>query len=1024
MSLNRGVVLEVFCGTAGVSCAFKQLGFTNVIAIDKFIPRAPKAAVIKLDLTRLEDRELLLSWIRLPEVRAVFLAPPCGTASMARFIEIPGEANAPKPLRTFWEPNGIAGLSGDDLLRVGAANMLYELVQEVWDLCCELNKLVKVENPTNSLFWWTSFWLERRYAAQEHVQDHAACAYGSTRPKSTRLVANFVEVHQINLQCPGNHFHEPWGVTRKGNKRVYATSLEVHYPPDLCKAIAQCFLTALLARGYSMPTQQPCNAAAQAVAGLQPAGAKIPPIVSEFAHKFAIICDDSQHIFWPLSAPSIASAKLLHTFSLGVEDVQQMDINALELFCQKQILSMGLDVLVKLPENCLLSKKLQIKIFGVFWKPEEFVKVAGEVNHPLAPELAVPKVLMEAIEFNCVNDASVVADTRLEFAKTWIKRAIQLKQDENNLRQGMDPVVHAATRGKRILLFKEMVSQLGFPDEDVCLELENGVNLVGEIQRTNMLPCKFKPPLCTLDNLADCATKLRPSLQSGAMSSGDNKVDEEVWSKTLQEVEAGWLRGPLSESQVPADAPITRRFGLTQKKGKVRLIDDYTESLINSCVCAVGSPILHTTDVACAVFAVWLLRCSKLGIGSGLHIRTFDLKSAYRQVGLSSEGRSFAYLKVFDPNSRSFKLFQSTVLPFGAVRSVHAFLRLSRALWWIGTVGCKLIWTSFYDDFICLAPEVLAASSEQAVVTLFRLTGWLFAEEGDKCSPFDLSCEALGVVFDVSFSSSGRILVSNTKSRVEELCADIAMLLKTGSLGAKNAQRLRGRMQFANAQIYGKVGKRCLKVLSDFAEGRRFKLNDKDAFFLRLFSNLLVDEKPRVVRALPERNALIFTDACYERSSRDWPCGIGGILILPDNQTFSFSVPLDSHDRQLLGEDVKKQIIFEAETLAALVALALWHDKIECMKCFLFVDNEGAKFSLLKGVSDNTVVDFLVERFAELEAKANLFLWISRVPSKSNIADEPSRGAPFAIKLDNNVNCDKHAFTAMRAILRNLQNGG
>jgi hypothetical protein len=57
-------------------------------------------------------------------VKGVFVAPPCGTASAARNIDIPGE-DPPKPLRSFEQPDGISGLSGLDLVRVSAANVLY-----------------------------------------------------------------------------------------------------------------------------------------------------------------------------------------------------------------------------------------------------------------------------------------------------------------------------------------------------------------------------------------------------------------------------------------------------------------------------------------------------------------------------------------------------------------------------------------------------------------------------------------------------------------------------------------------------------------------------------------------------------------------------------------------------------------------------------------------------------------------------------------------------------------------------------
>lgn len=86
------------------------------------------------------------------------------------------------------------------------------------------------------------------------------------------------------------------------------------------------------------------------------------------------------------------------------------------------------------------------------------------------------------------------------------------------------------------------------------------------------------------------------------------------------------------------------------------------------------------------------------------------------------------------------------------------------------------------------------------------------------------------------------------------------------------------------------------------------------------------------------------------------------------------------------------QIIFEAEVLAAVVATVLWKSVLKDVRTLLFVDNEGAKFALLKGYNDNSVVDRLAEVFVECESETHIYLWISRVPSASNVADEPSRG--------------------------------
>ena len=41
---THAVVLELFCGTAGLSASLKKLGF-DVIAVDKLVSRSPKVMV-------------------------------------------------------------------------------------------------------------------------------------------------------------------------------------------------------------------------------------------------------------------------------------------------------------------------------------------------------------------------------------------------------------------------------------------------------------------------------------------------------------------------------------------------------------------------------------------------------------------------------------------------------------------------------------------------------------------------------------------------------------------------------------------------------------------------------------------------------------------------------------------------------------------------------------------------------------------------------------------------------------------
>lgn len=67
---------------------------------------------------------------------------------------------------------------------------------------------------------------------------------------------------------------------------------------------------------------------------------------------------------------------------------------------------------------------------------------------------------------------------------------------------------------------------------------------------------------------------------------------------------------------------------------------------------------------------------------------------------------------------------------------------------------------------------------------------------------------------------------------------------------------------------------------------------------------------------------VIITDACYEKDARDKICGLGGIVVdkTLDVRLF-FACQLDEEQRTVLGEPNKKQIIFETESLCAVLAL-------------------------------------------------------------------------------------------------------
>ena len=452
------------------------------------------------------------------------------------------------------------------------------------------------------------------------------------------------------------------------------------------------------------------------------------------------------------------------------------------------------------------------------------------------------------------------------------------EERESQLRADMSARLSDAVKCKRLAVFEAMLHECEFPDAGVLDELKDGADLVGSVPRTGMLPTKFKPALLTLSGLASLAAKMRSVVQFSTGSSGDQEIDNAVYEQTLQEVQCGWLSGPLKWSDVDTSWPVSKRFGLKQKH-KVRLIDDFTASGVNDAVTSFEAPTLRTVDVTASMLQTWFATAAKCGKPSALVARTYDLSSAYRQIGISEQSLCYSHISVFNPATRKAEAFRCNVLPFGASRAVHSFLRCARALWWIGVHSCKLLWTSFYDDFISVTPDCLKENCDKTITCIFKLTGWLFAEEGRKCMPYSPACEALGVVFDFALSSEGIAQVSNTAARVDELVAELECVAAEGKLSQKRAQRLRGRMLFADAQIFGRTGKRCMAVLGAAAVGTSSVLSEHAKYQLQMFVILLRSNAPRRIGLGSDRVFLIFTDACFEPGECNTMCGIGGVLV-------------------------------------------------------------------------------------------------------------------------------------------------
>lgn len=120
---------------------------------------------------------------------------------------------------------------------------------------------------------------------------------------------------------------------------------------------------------------------------------------------------------------------------------------------------------------------------------------------------------------------------------------------------------------------------------------------------------------------------------------------------------------------------------------------------------------------------------------------------------------------IAEPGTKKVFAFKMLALPFGSVRSVHAFLRVAHSLRAILVSLAKVLTTNYFDDFMAFAPTTQRSSVAAAVQLIFKLLGWNYAATGSKAPPFSELVSALGITLDASCLRSGKVLCDNTESR-------------------------------------------------------------------------------------------------------------------------------------------------------------------------------------------------------------------------------------------------------------------
>ena len=925
--------------------------------------------ILLLDVANHSQRKLLVELIQHPLLFYAHFAPACGTASAAREIPLPGEPDPPRPLRSLDFPLGFSTLQGTDRIRVDAANFIYSFTAEH---CTDLH-LRKVgwtiENPGSSLMW-----VHPDIAALQHLEGVKAiafhtCMYGAPRRKETAVWTNVDELSSLQLSCDGKHQHMKWGIVKDKHRSHFATRDECAYNAQLSKAWAQLIHHAACARGLTdAPStlqdvapehsrQQPVTN--KAILGSLPRGRVVPPLLTDFL---------------------------------------QPQVHSLPETLDRRVLTVG----TRLPENSIFPAGTRLLRFciengegggdeeqtrvvlGIPRSPWEYLNEVCKLIHPVLQRMRLPKVLLDTMAY----DSYDLQKTRALWAKDAVVELQKFRHDEQVLHNNMAPHAKKILKRKNLLFFANQLKSISYPDSKVAMEMAEGFPLMGWLPASNVFPSMLRPPTIHPDCLKNMSSSI--SARTLAVTApGDSHEDTvALWNATLGEVEEGFSIGPFEPSVIGSDCVVSPRFGLWQK-GKLRPIDNFSASSVNQCTGLPEKLKVEAVDEAAAVIKQWAASC---GPGVELVGKTYDLRKAYRQLAIHPDQLKYAWIATCNEDG-STKLFQLQSMPFGATASVAAFLRVAEGIKQLGLHKLGLVWTSFFDDFICICRRSEAAATDKAVGFLFDTLGWDVSRDPSKNADFGPTFQALGVVFDLTILSQGFFTISNTESRREELVQRINGILDADVLAPTEALSLRSRLLFAEGQIFGRNAKRCLGIIAEpgLASSVMRPLTDNVKSSLRWMRDRVLLQPPRKIAVAQAPTFALFIDGACEGAD-DKGASIGGLLCdMHGNGIHCFGEALPPSVVRAWSERGISQVIFEAEVLPYSIALRLFSEKVRNSNLLVFIDNEAARHSWIAASARSDMAARMIELGTVLESELNVSPYFCRVPTFSNLADGPSR---------------------------------
>ena len=207
---------------------------------------------------------------------------------------------------------------------------------------------------------------------------------------------------------------------------------------------------------------------------------------------------------------------------------------------------------------------------------------------------------------------------------------------------------------------------------------------------------------------------------------------------------------------------------------------------------------------------------------------------------------------------------------------------------------------------------------------------------------------ALGV--QLGEAGNGILKVCNTEKRIRETIGLLDDFMARGTLLKREALVPRGRLRFVTP-LFSETWK-------DRSSGHASSFKDAQASSslesMKLLRCRIADGKPRRLTCDILETLYLFTDASFDSDKQS---GLGAILVDGAGKVLAwFGLQLMLEQLAPLLDAGQETITGELQTLAVAMSLLVWENLSESVQLMVYIDNEGSKYSLIKGYSTSGAI--------------------------------------------------------------------